>query len=200
MALISPFVRGCDFADRTPRHYRQHHVPVAETKATRAQQPTALALPDRSAGARGSGRLIGAICAATILFAGRALAESAAPRALVQNVSVAELRNSVEELGAASVKTFNLHVPEDGILELDLLVHRGAGVTLHLISRVPGGWSRKVNEFRMYSEFTAVEATTIRKSAHLPRGEYYVTLLNSSASEPTSVRIFARLNTVSKKT
>lgn len=103
--------------------------------------------------------------------------------------SEVELRNSVEDLLETSVRAIDLRLPADGLLELDLLVHRGPGVTVHVISRASGGPG---TQFRIYPDFSATDSTTTRKIAWLPRGDYYLTLINPSAAGPIKVRIFAR--------
>lgn len=110
--------------------------------------------------------------------------------------STVELKNAVEELAGSSVKTFSLRLPADGIVNLDLLVPHGPGVTVHVVSRPPGSSILKANEFRLFPEFSAVQVTSCRKSEWLARGEYYLTLINPAADPAilTKVRIFAYLS------
>lgn len=125
---------------------------------------------------------------ATVLFAPAAGASPAKSRP-----AELELRNSVEDLPEASVKAIDLRLPTDGWLDLEFLVHRGSGVTVHVIARAPGGSGLKVNQFRIYPDFSVSDTTTARKSAWLPRGDYYLTLINANAKTPSKVRVFAHL-------
>ena len=105
-----------------------------------------------------------------------------------------ELRNSVEVVGPASVKAFDVRLPADGLLDLEILVHQGNGVTLHVISRLSRIPIKTVNEFRLFPEFTLAPAAVARKTAWLPRGEYYVTVINQDPDALTKLRIFARFS------
>ena len=107
-----------------------------------------------------------------------------------------ELKNSVEDLPATTVKVLGFVVPADGVVSLELLVHRGPAIAVQLTSRGSAAAGLKANEFRLFPEFSSENITTYRKSGVLPRGEYFLNLSNS-APDPasvTKVRVFARFS------
>ena len=176
--------------------FRHRHVVhcVTAWRDDQTQAPTTTT-PWNSGGPRTPEWSVGAlgrITSAIIFLVALAASGVAAPK----KDSTVELRNSVEELSGSSVRTFTLRLAADGVVNLDLLVHHGPAVTVHVVSRPPGASILKANEFRLFPEFSTEQVTSCRKSGWLARGEYYLTLINPAADPaiPTKVRIIACLS------
>lgn len=133
---------------------------------------------------------------ALVLFGILAVAVQSAVHSAAASEANVELKNSVEDLPASTVKVFSFVVPAEGVVSLELLVHRGPAIGVQLTSRASAAAGFKANESRLFTEFSADNITTYRKSGVLPRGEYFLNLINS-APDPasvTKVRIFARFS------
>jgi hypothetical protein len=107
------------------------------------------------------------------------------------------LKDSVENLPAASWKAVGLNLPYPGTVDISLEVVRGNPVDVfvapadQLETIKQGQWSN----VRVYNDFNALKAKTYRQSGRLEQGSYYLVLrdtslgvLSSSASD-VSVKV-----------
>jgi hypothetical protein len=105
-----------------------------------------------------------------------------------------ELRNSVVELGAGTTQAFSFTLERAGLLQIELSVPTGQGLTAYLMTRGPHSATRP-NEARLIAEFTAHDAAEYRRQAALGPGEYQLWLLNPAPLGAGGMRLHLQART-----
>jgi hypothetical protein len=101
--------------------------------------------------------------------AGEKVANQAAAIVLQRPI---EIKNTIENLKASSIKTFSFKVPYSGNLHMEASVLKGNDISLYLVSAEQVDQVLAKKQFKHFEQFAAEKTKNYKREARLQSGEY----------------------------
>jgi hypothetical protein len=108
-----------------------------------------------------------------------------------------ELKNSIENLPATSMKGFALSLPYTGTLTVEATVTKGNEVNVYLVQPDQMDNVKNNKKFTYFEGFDAQKTKSYRRSGRLNQGNYYFVVIDTSlgilSASATDIQINAKL-------